>query len=65
MEKTKITVSEVKVEAKGNGMDGKIVIKAHRFHKVIPAVFFSSKDADLLLKMVDKVESERLSTILS
>ena len=65
MGKTKVTKSEIRVEAKGCGMDGKIVIKAHKFHKVIPAVFFSSKEADALLRMVDKVESERLGTIYS
>lgn len=65
MAKLKITNPQIKVEAKGCGMDGKIVIKAHRFHKVIPALFFSSKDADILLRMVDKVERERHKAILS
>lgn len=50
---------EVRVEAKGYGMEGKIVVTAHKFHKVIHAVLFSSKDADTLLRMIDKVESER------
>lgn len=65
MAKMKITNPQIKVEAKGCGMNGRIVIKASKFHKVIPAVFFSSKEADVLLRMVDKVERERLSTICS
>ncbi|MBJ2187166.1 MAG: hypothetical protein JFR41_00820 [Muribaculaceae bacterium] len=65
MAKLKTTNSQIKVEAKGCGMNGKIVIKAHRFHKIIPAVFFSSKEADLLLRMVDEIERERLNSIYS
>lgn len=49
----------IRVEAKGSGMDGRIVVRAPRIHKVIPAVFFSPKEADALLRIVDKVESER------
>ena len=53
-----ISKSEVKVEAKGYGMDGKIIINAPQFHKVIHAVLFSSVEAEVLLRMVDKVEQE-------
>lgn len=63
MKKSGITKSDIKVEAKGIGMDGKIVVKAHKFHKVIPAVFFSSKEAEVLLRIVDKIENDRLNAI--
>lgn len=61
MMKSKITKAEISIIAKGHGMDGKIVIKNNKYHRVIPAVFFSSKEADVLLRMVDKVESDRLN----
>lgn len=59
MNKTIIAKNEIRVEAKGSGMNGRIVVQAPRFHKVIPAVFFSSKEAEALLRIVDKVENER------
>ncbi len=58
MKKAIITKKEIKVEAKGSGMNGRIVVQTHGFHKVIPAVLFSSREAEALLRIVDKVENE-------
>lgn len=56
--------NEPRIKVKGNGMDGKIIVKAHRFYKEIPVVLFSSKEANTLLRLVDKMESERQKTII-
>lgn len=53
------TKKEPKIRVKGNGMNGKIVVQAHKFYKEIPVVLFSSEEANALLRIVDKIEIER------
>lgn len=53
------TKKEPKIKVKGNGMNGKIVVEAHKFYREIPVVLFSSEEANALLRIVDKIEIER------
>lgn len=53
------TKKEPKVKVKGNGMNGKIIVQARKFYREIPAVLFSSEEANTLLKIVDKMEIEQ------
>ena len=53
----------VKVETRGNGVNGKIVVKSYRFHKVIPAVLFSTQEAKRLLEIIDKVDASYYTAV--
>lgn len=50
------------IKVKGDGMNGRIIVQAHKFYKEIPVVLFSSEEANTLLKIVDKIETERKSS---
>lgn len=47
------------VAAQGNGVHGRIVVTSNNSSKTIPAVLFSSTEAQTLLQIVDKVENKR------
>lgn len=36
---------ETRIVAQGNGTNGKIIVTANKYRKVIPAVLFSAQDA--------------------
>ncbi|MDE5975996.1 MAG: hypothetical protein K2G69_05565 [Muribaculaceae bacterium] len=61
MARRKIRKEDLRVVAEGNGMDGRIVVTAKGFRKVIPALLFSPEQADTLLRLVDKMEANRMS----
>jgi hypothetical protein len=49
---------EVRIAAKGNGVDGEIIVSAPNFYKVIPAVLFSKQEANTLLEIIDRIEEQ-------
>lgn len=51
--------NKAKIVAYGTGTEGKIVVTTQCYRKEIPAVLFSNKDANALLRLVDKVEAKR------
>lgn len=53
-----------RIKVKGKGMDGKIIVQARKFYREIPAVLFSSNEANTLLQIVDKIEIERQSIVI-
>lgn len=53
-----------RIKVKGKGMDGKIIVQARKFYRVIPVVLFSSNEANTLLQIVDKIEIERQSVVI-
>lgn len=55
----KSTKKDVKIKStvsnKQNQTSGRLVITADKYHKVIPAVIFSEKEAKALLEIVDEL----------
>ncbi len=48
---------QAEIVSRGKITQGNIVIRAEKFHKVIPAVLFTPEEAKILLEIVDKVEA--------
>jgi hypothetical protein len=68
--KTKEGISErnytikARVVAKTDFANGQIVVSAKKYHRVIPAVLFTPKEANDLLEIIDKVEKDTNANIV-
>lgn len=53
-------IKPLRIKAKGDGVNGRIIINAPSHHKVVSVLAFTDKAADRLLDAVDNYERMRL-----
>ena len=53
-------VKNLRIKAKGGGVNGRIIINAPSHHRVVSVLAFADKEASRLLDAVDNYEKVRL-----
>mgnify|MGYP000237836233 FL=1 len=53
-------VKNLRIKAKGGGVNGRIIINAPSHHRVVSVLAFTDKEASRLLDAVDNYEKVRL-----